>query len=51
LTVFRNWKKIENLEKFRDFSRSTVTNIHTNEDADMATQYVDVLQIPAFLVP
>jgi 2-dehydro-3-deoxyphosphooctonate aldolase (KDO 8-P synthase) len=27
----------------------TVTDIHTNEDAEMA-QYVDVLQIPAFLV-
>ena len=28
----------------------TVTDIHTNEDADLAAQYVDVLQIPAFLV-
>jgi 2-dehydro-3-deoxyphosphooctonate aldolase (KDO 8-P synthase) len=28
----------------------TVTDIHTNEDADRAAQYVDVLQIPAFLV-
>ena len=28
----------------------TVTDIHTNEDADKASQYVDILQIPAFLV-
>jgi len=28
----------------------TVTDIHTNEDATLAAQYVDVLQIPAFLV-
>jgi len=27
-----------------------VTDIHTNEDAVMAAEYVDVLQIPAFLV-
>jgi 2-dehydro-3-deoxyphosphooctonate aldolase (KDO 8-P synthase) len=26
----------------------TVTDIHTNEDAAMAAQYVDVLQIPLF---
>ena len=32
------------------FKVPTVTDIHTNEDADMAAQYVDVLQIPAFLV-
>ena len=32
------------------FNIPTVTDIHTNEDADMAAQYVDVLQIPAFLV-
>jgi 2-dehydro-3-deoxyphosphooctonate aldolase (KDO 8-P synthase) len=32
------------------FGVPTVTDIHTNEDADMAAQYVDVLQIPAFLV-
>lgn len=29
---------------------TVATDIHTNEDAAMATQYVDVLQIPAFLV-
>ncbi len=32
------------------FKVPTVTDIHTNEDATMAAQYVDVLQIPAFLV-
>ena len=28
----------------------TVTDIHTNEDAAKAAEYVDILQIPAFLV-
>ena len=32
------------------FDIPTVTDIHTNEDAEIAAQYVDVLQIPAFLV-
>ena len=32
------------------FDVPTVTDIHTNEDAIMAAEYVDVLQIPAFLV-
>ncbi len=32
------------------FDVPTVTDIHTNEDAVMAAAYVDVLQIPAFLV-
>ena len=32
------------------FHVPTVTDIHTNEDAVMAAEYVDVLQIPAFLV-
>ncbi len=32
------------------FHVPTVTDIHTNDDAEMAAQYVDVLQIPAFLV-
>ncbi|AWG26729.1 3-deoxy-8-phosphooctulonate synthase [Flavobacterium kingsejongi] len=32
------------------FGVPTVTDIHTNEDAEMAAEYVDVLQIPAFLV-
>jgi 2-dehydro-3-deoxyphosphooctonate aldolase (KDO 8-P synthase) len=33
-----------------EFQVPTITDIHTNEDAAMAAQYVDVLQIPAFLV-
>ena len=32
------------------FHIPTVTDIHTNEDALMAAEFVDVLQIPAFLV-
>ena len=32
------------------FDVPTVTDIHTNEDAARAAEYVDVLQIPAFLV-
>jgi len=32
------------------FGVPTVTDIHTEQDADMAAQYIDVLQIPAFLV-
>lgn len=32
------------------FNIPTVTDIHTNEDADKAAAYVDILQIPAFLV-
>ncbi len=32
------------------FHIPTVTDIHTEEDADKAAAYVDVLQIPAFLV-
>ena len=32
------------------FGVPTVTDIHTNEDAAMAAAYVDILQIPAFLV-
>lgn len=34
----------------QEFSIPTITDIHTNEDAAMAADYVDVLQIPAFLV-
>lgn len=33
----------------KHFNVPTVTDIHTNEDAALAAQYVDVLQIPAFL--
>src|SRR5690606_13941600 len=32
------------------FGIPTVTDIHENKDAAMAAEYVDVLQIPAFLV-
>lgn len=32
------------------FNIPTVTDIHTNEDAIKAAEYVDILQIPAFLV-
>lgn len=32
------------------FKVPTITDIHTNEDAKMAAEYVDILQIPAFLV-
>jgi 3-deoxy-D-manno-octulosonic acid (KDO) 8-phosphate synthase len=31
------------------FKVPVLTDIHTNEDADMAAQYVDVLQIPALV--
>jgi len=34
----------------REFDIPTVTDIHDEKDAAMAAQYVDVLQIPAFLV-
>ncbi len=34
----------------KEFGVPAVTDIHTNEDAAMAAEYVDVLQIPAFLV-
>jgi 2-dehydro-3-deoxyphosphooctonate aldolase (KDO 8-P synthase) len=44
-------KALKILRKVSDtFQVPTVTDIHTNEDADRAAQYVDVLQIPAFLV-
>ncbi len=38
------------LKKVRDtFHIPVVTDIHTAEEADMAAEYVDILQIPAFL--
>lgn len=44
-------KALKILKKVSDtFDIPTVTDIHTNEDAAMAAKYVDVLQIPAFLV-
>jgi 2-dehydro-3-deoxyphosphooctonate aldolase (KDO 8-P synthase) len=44
-------KALKILQKVsKEFGVPTVTDIHTNEDAAMAAAYVDVLQIPAFLV-
>ena len=44
-------KALKILQKVsKEFGVPTVTDIHTNEDAEMAAAYVDVLQIPAFLV-
>lgn len=44
-------KALKILQKVsKEFGVPTVTDIHTNEDAIMAAEYVDVLQIPAFLV-
>ncbi len=44
-------KALKILEKIsKTFGIPTVTDIHTNEDAVMAAEYVDILQIPAFLV-
>lgn len=46
-----NEKALKILRKVSEtFNIPTVTDIHTNEDADKAAQYVDILQIPAFLV-
>ena len=36
-------------EAGRSFGLPTLTDIHTIEDAELAAEYVDVLQIPAFL--
>ncbi|MFL1897400.1 3-deoxy-8-phosphooctulonate synthase [Aquimarina sp. 2-A2] len=44
-------KALKILQKVgQTFGVPTVTDIHTNEDAVMAAAYVDILQIPAFLV-
>lgn len=44
-------KALKILRKVSDtFDIPTVTDIHEISDAEMAAQYVDVLQIPAFLV-
>lgn len=44
-------KALKILEKVsKTFDVPTITDIHTEEDASMAAEYVDVLQIPAFLV-
>lgn len=43
-------KALKILRKVADtFQIPVVTDIHTAEEADMASQYVDILQIPAFL--
>lgn len=43
-------KALKILQKVRDnFQVPVVTDIHTAEEAEVAAQYVDVLQIPAFL--
>ena len=43
-------KALKVLEKVRrTFGIPTVTDIHTAQEADLAAQYVDILQIPAFL--
>lgn len=43
-------KALKILRKVREtFHIPVVTDIHTPEEADMAAEYVDVLQIPAFL--
>jgi 2-dehydro-3-deoxyphosphooctonate aldolase (KDO 8-P synthase) len=44
-------KALKILQKVsQTFGVPTVTDIHTSEDAEMAAAYVDILQIPAFLV-
>ncbi len=50
-TGIGNEKALKILRKVSEtFHVPTVTDIHENEDATMAAEYVDVLQIPAFLV-
>ncbi|MBO4961410.1 MAG: 3-deoxy-8-phosphooctulonate synthase [Flavobacteriales bacterium] len=44
-------KALKILEKVgREFDIPTVTDIHEAHEAEMAAEYVDILQIPAFLV-
>jgi len=44
-------KALKILQKVsQTFDVPTITDIHTEQDVALATQYVDVLQIPAFLV-
>ncbi|APD06338.1 3-deoxy-8-phosphooctulonate synthase [Flavobacteriaceae bacterium UJ101] len=44
-------KALKILEKVgKEFDIPTTTDIHTEQNAEMAAEYVDVLQIPAFLV-
>lgn len=50
-TGIGNEKALKILEKVgREFSVPTVTDIHESNDAALAANYVDILQIPAFLV-
>lgn len=50
-TGIGNEKALKILEKIgKEFDLPTVTDIHERTDAAMAANYVDVLQIPAFLV-
>ena len=50
-TGIGNKKALKILRKVSEtFDVPTVTDIHENSDAAMASEYVDVLQIPAFLV-
>ena len=50
-TGIGNKKALEILKKVGDtFNIPTLTDIHEASDAALAAQYVDVLQIPAFLV-
>ncbi len=49
-TGIGNEKGLEIIQKVgKHFNVPTLTDIHTNEDAALAAQYVDILQIPAFL--
>ena len=49
-TGIGNIKALGILKKVRDtFHIPVVTDIHTAEEAEMAAEYVDILQIPAFL--
>src|SRR5690606_28824246 len=44
-------KALQILQKvLKEFNVPTVTDIHESSDAELAAAYVDVLQIPAFLV-
>ncbi|MBQ4822202.1 3-deoxy-8-phosphooctulonate synthase [Aquimarina sp. MMG016] len=50
-TGIGNEKALKILRKVGEtFEVPTVTDIHENEDAALAAEYVDILQIPAFLV-
>jgi len=50
-TGIGNEKALKILQKVGEtFDVPTVTDIHENQDAAMAAEYVDILQIPAFLV-